>query len=319
MKRRLALPTLLLLATACAERPAPPDAAAVVAGPVRVLRVNPGQHGMAAIARWLRSPDGSALLVVEDWSSTENDPYYDGFMIASEAARRTVRVDSVWDAVPSPDWRRVAFGKGLTVMAGESDRLPDDSIAAVAARLGVPVEEARAAQFPASGMVAAAGFSRLGVVEVVSGAEHIFPILAGWRVRWSADGSRIFAGRGPAMSGDDAPASGWLTVDATNGSVVGTSDSASAEPAWTIGPTIDVSVTPDTGRVEIPLEGVTIVSAGGTIRLGAREIGPGYALAATARGCYIAALARDADAGEYDPKHRLVVYDTGCPAPASGR
>lgn len=320
MKRRRSLPALLLpLAIACGERPAPPDAAPIVPGPVRVLRVNPGQHGMAAIVRWLRSPDGRALLVVEDWSSTENDPYYDGFMVASEAAGRTVRVDSVWDAVPSPDWRRVAFGKGSMLVAGESERLPEDSLAAVAGRLGVPVEEARAAQFPASGMVAAAGFSRLGVVEVVSGAERIFPVLAGWRVRWSADGSRIFAGRGPAMSDDDAPASGWLTVDAANGSVVGTSDSASAEPAWTIGPTIDVSVTPDTGRVEIPLEGVTIVSAGGTIRLGEREIGPGYALAATARGCYIAALARDADAGEYDAKYRLVVYDTGCPAPGSGR
>jgi hypothetical protein len=64
--------------------------------------------------------------------------------------------------------------------------------------------------------------------------------------------------------------------------------------------------------VDIPVEGGTIEGAGGVIRLRGREIGEGYALAATRRGCYIAAQVRDPGAGEYDAKFRLVVYDTGC-------
>ena len=315
MPSRLAFPILLvLLASACGERRVPPAVAADSTGPVHVVRVNPGQHGMAAIARWLRSPDRRSLLVVEDWSSTENEPYYDGFVLASEATGSIVRVDSVWDAAPSPDWTRVAFGKGLTLMAGETDRLPEDSIAAAAVRLGVPVAEARAAQFPASGMVAAAGFSRLGIVDAATGAERILPVLAGWRVRWSADGAHLYAGRGPARSDDDDPPVSWLDVDPASGAVFGpaNADASAGEPAWIIGPTIDISVMPDTNRVEIPVEGGIIESAGAVIRLRGREIGPGFALTATARGCYIAALAHDATAGEYDPKHRLVIYDTGC-------
>ena len=312
---RIPLLMAVSLSLACGERAgqdARPDSAVAAPGPVTALRVNAGQHGMAAVVRWLRSPDGSALLVVEDWSSTENEPFYDGFLLASEATGSTVQVDSVWDVAPSPDWRRVAYGEAIRILVGESDRIPEDSIAAVAGRLGVSVDEARAAQFPASGMVAAAGYSRLSTADLATGATRTLPVLAGWRVRWSDDGSRILAGRGPALADDDAPATGWIAVDPATGAPAGGADSAAAAPAWITGPTLDVSVTPDTGRVELPVEGGRIESSGGTIRLGGREIGPGYALAATHRGCYVAALVRDAGAGEYDPKFRLVVYDTGC-------
>jgi hypothetical protein len=316
-------PALLsaLLVIACGERAEPPGRAerpdtaeAAAPGPVTAIRVNPGQHGMAAVVRWLRSPDGDALLVLEDWSSTENEPFYDGFLLASEAAGRTLQVDSVWDVAPSPDWSRVAYGEAIRIMVGESDVIPEDSIAAVAARLGVSASAARAAQFPASGMVAAAGYARLGTADLATGTARTLPVLAGWRVRWSDDGTHILAGRGPALADDDAPATGWIAVDPGTGPVRGSADSAAAAPAWVTGPTLDISVTPDTGRVEIPVEGGTIESAGGVIRLRGREIGEGYALAATRRGCYIAAQARDAGAGEYDAKFRLVVYDTGCRA-----
>jgi len=276
-------------------------------------------HGMTGTVRWLRSPDGTALLFVEDWNSTENEPFYDGFLLASETTGRIVQVDSVWDVAPSPDWSRVGFREAFRVMVGESDRIPDDTIAAVARRLGVSLEAARAAQFPASGMVAAAGFSRLGTADAATGTVRTLPVLAGWRVRWSDDGTRIHAGRGPVMADDDAPASGWLAVDPGTGEIVGPADSASAEPAWITGPTLDISVAPDTNRVEIPVEGGSVESVGGMIRLRGREIGGGYALAATGRGCYIAAQAFDSAAGEYDARYRLVVYDTGCrpepPAP----
>lgn len=281
--------------------------------PTRMVRVHPGQHGMAAIARWLRSPDGSAIIAVEDWSSTENEPFFDGFILASERTMRMVRVDSVWDAAPSPDWSRVAYGRATRILAGEVERLPEDSITAAARRFGVPVETARDAQFPASAMMGAAGFARLGVVDGATGQEQEFTLLAGWRVRWSPDGTRLYAGRGPTRSDDDAPPTGWLAVDPRTGTALGAADSAAAEPAWIIGPTLDISVLPDTSRVAIPVEGGIVEGLGGMIYLHGREIGQGFALAATRRGCFIVALAYDLDAGQYDPKHRLVMYDTGCP------
>jgi len=306
---------LVLLGVACNR-----DSSRTVGGigvdslrPTRMVRVHPGQHGMAAIARWLRSPDGMAIVAVEDWSSTENEPFFDGFILASERTMRMIRVDSVWDAAPSPDWSRVAYARATRILAGEAERLPEDSIVAVARRFGVSVETARAAQFPASGMMGAAGFARLGLVDAATGREREFALLAGWRVRWSPDGARLYAGRGPTRSDDDALPTGWIAVDPRTGAALGAADSGAAEPAWIIGPTLDVSVLPDTSRVTIPVEGGIVEGLGGMIYLRGREIGQGFALAATRRGCFIVALAYDLDAGEYDPKHRLVVYDTGCP------
>lgn len=312
----LSAPILAIILACGGGRPgASADAAADSVGPVAALRVNPGQHGMTGVVRWLRSPDGSSLLTVEDWSSTENEPFPDGFLLASESTGRMVRADSVWDVAPAPDWSRVAFGRATRMMAGESERVPEDSLVSAARQLGVTLEAARAAQFPASAMAAAAGFAQLGVADATASMPRILPVLAGWRVRWSGDGTRIFAGRGPALADDDAPATAWVTVDAATGSVIGAADSASAEPAWVTGPTLDISVVPDTGRVELVVEGGIVESAGGTIRLRGREIGAGFALTATRRGCYIAALLYDVEAGEHAPKHRVVVYDTGCPRP----
>lgn len=323
--RSVVIPLLLL--AACAEKPeraaASPDSAgdttgaSMAFGPVSVTPVNDGQHGMAAIPRWARSPDGRALLVVEDWSSVENEPYYDGFLLASEVTGTIVKVDSIWDVAPSPDWTRVAFGRAMIIVAGESDTLPERLLDSAARSLEVTTAEARRAQFPASGMVAAAGFARLGTAAVATGDERTLPLLAGWQVRWSADGTRIFAGRGPTRSSDDDPPSGWVAVDAASGAVIGPAEPAGATALeWTIGPTIDISVTPDTSRVELPIESGVIVSGGNMIRMRTgiqeRVIGPGIALATTLRGCYIAALAPDSTAGEYDPKYELVVYSAGC-------
>lgn len=315
--RALVLPIVVALG-AC-DRDAPRSSTDMPADslrPTRMVRVHPGQHGMAAIVRWLRSPDGSAIIAVEDWSSTENEPFFDGAVLASEHTMRMVRVDSVWDAAPSPDWNRLAYGRATRILAGEAERLPEDSIAAAARRFGVSVDAARAAQFPASGMMGAAGFARLGVVDAATGAKREFDVLAGWRVRWSQDGMRLYAGRGPTRSDDDAPPAGWLAVDPRSGTPLGSADPAAAEPPWIIGPTVDISVLPDTTRVAIPVEGGTVEGLGGMIYLRGREIGQGFVLAATRRGCFIVALAYDLDAGQYDPKHRLVVYDTGCPPPA---
>jgi hypothetical protein len=282
-------------------------------GLVSVIRVNEGQRGMIAMARWVLPSDGNAILVVEDWSSIENEPFFDGMLFASESTGLVVRIDSIWDAAPSPDWSQVAFGSATIIRGGEQDEVPADSFRAAAERLGVTVDAARDAGFPASGMAAMAGLAQLGLMDAATGSERLLPLLAGWRVMWSGDGRTIIAGRGPRRSDDDDPPSRWIAAEPATGAVVGPIEPDPAlAPAWTMGPTIDMSVDPDTGRVEITVEGGTVVSDSSRITLRGHPIGPGIALAATRRGCYIAALVPDSTAGEYDPKHRLMVYDTGC-------
>jgi hypothetical protein len=60
------------------------------------------------------------------------------------------------------------------------------------------------------------------------------------------------------------------------------------------------------------VDGGSVNRVEGMIVVRGREVGPGIPLAATAAGCYVAALAPDSTAGEYDPKWRLVVYGAGC-------
>lgn len=289
-----------------ATDPAPP-------GVISAIRVNEGQRGMIAMARWVLPSDANAMLVVEDWSSIENEPFFDGMLFASESTGLVVRIDSIWDAAPSPDWSQVAFGSATIIRGGEQDAVPADSFRTAAARLGVSVEAARDASFPASGMAAMAGLAQLGIMDAATGSERLLPLLAGWRVLWSSDGRTILAGRGPRRSDDDDPPTRWVAAEPATGAVAGPVEpDPSLAPAWTMGPTIDMSVDPDTGRVEIPVEGGAVVSDSSRITLRGHPIGPGIALAATRRGCYIAALVPDSAAGEYDPKHRLMVYDTGC-------
>jgi hypothetical protein len=268
---------------------------------------------MIAMARWLLPSDGNAMIVVEDWSSVENEPFFDGMLFASESTGLVVRIDSIWDAAPSPDWGQVAFGAATIIRGGEQDEVPADSFRAVAERLGVSVDEARDAGFPASGMAAMAGLAQLGIMDAATGAERRLPLLAGWRVLWSGDGQTLLAGRGPRRSDDDDPPSRWVAAEPATGAVVGPVEpDPTLAPPWVSGPTIDMSVDPDTGRVEIAVEGGAVVSDSSRITLRGHPVGPGIALAATRRGCYIAALVPDSTAGEYDPKHRLMVYDTGC-------
>ena len=319
---RTSTTTILLLLLAACQRERADGAAAgadtlvpdsAPPGLISVIRVNEGQRGMIAMAKWLLPSDGNAMIVVEDWSSIENEPFFDGMLFASESTGLVVRLDSIWDAAPSPDWSQVAFGAAMIIRGGEQDEVPADSFRAVAERLGVSVDEARDAGFPACGMAAMAGLAQLGIMDAATGTERRLPLLAGWRVLWSGDGQTLLAGRGPRRSDDDDPPSRWVAAEPATGAVVGPVEPDPAlAPAWVSGPTIDMSVDPDTGRVEIAVEGGAVVSDSSRITLRGHPIGPGIALAATRRGCYIAALVPDSTAGEYDPKHRLMVYDTGC-------
>ena len=281
-------------------------------GPVTVTAVG-AERAMAAVVRWARSPDGKALLVTEDWAGVENEPFADGFVLASEETMNVVQVANAWDAAPSPDWKRLAFGVAYRLRGGESETVPAAVWREAAGRIGVPADSVRAASFAASGMSTIAGVSQAGMIDLATNARRTWPVPFGWRVRWTEDGDRIQLGRGPARADDDDPASGWITLDPKSGAVSAADSSDMTTINWVQGPTVDISVTPDTtAEMVFSVDGGSVNRVEGMIVVRGREVGPGIPLAATAAGCYVAALAPDSTAGEYDPKWRLVVYGAGC-------
>ena len=289
------------------------DSAAPVAPRVTTLiRVNEQTQGMFAVARWALSQDRNAIIVMDDPAAVEAEPVPNAFFMASERPLRYVRRDSVWDAAPSPDWRRVAFGRGHLLRGQREDTLPSAQWDAFANTIGMPVTDVKQGSFPASGMGIAFGFARPGVVELETGADRIFPVAAGWRVRWTRDGSTLVAGRAPNSAQDFAQATQWVALDPREGTPRGEVPAAArlAEVPWIEGPTIDISVQMDTSRKAIPIEGGGVESRGGWIRVHGRLIGPGMALAATRGGRFIAALVPNPAAKEYEAKEYLAVYVT---------
>jgi hypothetical protein len=221
-------------------------------------------------------------------------------------------MDSVWDVSPSPDWTRVAFGRAHVTFARENvDALGDAAWRALADRAGLSEREARASAFAASAMALAVGLSRPGILELDSGERQLFPVAGGWRVRWSADGSRLAVSAGPRMVGDDAEPREWFALDPAAGASATKlpAPSALAEVAWVDGPTMDISIPQDLDtRVALPIEGGQVESSNGWVRVLGRIIGPGAALATTRSGRFVVALIPDPDAGEYDAKEMLAVY-----------
>ena len=316
---------LMALAIACggAEdgRPGDTAGAAAAAGTprsgapsVRMIEVNRGSSGMAASVRWAMSADRSAVLVMEDPSSIENEAFPNGFVLVRESVNGVdaVQVDSVWDAAPSPDWSAAAFGKAHRVSAGERDSLDTRQWDSLAAAVGMPVADVRRGAFPASGMAIIVGLAQPGIVRLPDGTTQVWPVAAGWRVAWSRDGERIAAGMAPAPRvDDDADAARWVAIDTANGMPRGElpADFQRFEPEWIDGPVIDISVPHDTmQRVSLEIAGGTVESMGNRITRNGIAIGPGIALATTQRGRAIVALAPDPQAREYEPKERLVVY-----------
>jgi hypothetical protein len=289
------------------------DSAAPVEPRVATLiRVNEQTQGMFAVARWALSPDRSAIIVMDDPAAVEAEPVPNAFFLASERPLRYVRRDSVWDAAPSPDWRRVGFGRAHFLRGEREDTLPTARWEAFATRIGMPIEDVRRGWFHASAMGVAYGFARPGVVELETGADRIFPVAAGWRVRWTRDGSRLVVGRAPNSAQDFAQATEWIALDPGDGTPRGEVPPGAqlAEVPWVEGPTIDVSVKLDTTRKAIPIEDGGVESRGGWIRARGRVIGPGMVLAATRSGRFIAALVPDPAAKEYAAKEYLAVYVT---------
>ena len=273
--------------------------------------VNRGSHGMAARTRWALSPNRGAILVMEDPASVEADAFPNAFFLGHEEGMRSVRMDSVWDASPSPDWRRVAFGRAYVLRGEREDTLRTEQWDALASRLRMPVDSVRRHAFLASGMATIFGFAQPGVIELGGGEPRLFQGAGGWRVRWSVDGSRLLAGLAPQRTQDDAPATRWVAFDPATGKPLGdvAPNARSADLRWSEGPTVDISIAPDTATLRtLPATNGTVESRGGWIRVGGRIIGPGVALATTRGGRYVVALVPNVDAKEYDHQEVLAVY-----------
>jgi hypothetical protein len=291
------------------------------------FEVNRTTRGMTSRVRWMLAPDSSALLVMDDPAAVENDAIPNGLLFATERTGRVFRMDSVWSAAPSPDWRRLAIGRGVVLAGGEAQTIPPEKWAAPAARLraiagaepALVAESLRAHSFPVSGMGVVEGAAATLVADVADAAPTT-PIelvaLDGWRVRWSCDGADILVGGRPARAQDDAPSRGERRVSSRGADT--TSAPAADAPHWIDGPTLDISV-PATlaaahslvarGRVIGQRAGRIVVRArGSTGPDSVRDVGPGVALAATRSGHFILAVAPRTDRRPHESPEHAVVY-----------
>jgi hypothetical protein len=300
---------------------------------VTVTPVNKGTHGMAERVLWVFSPDRKAVLVVADPGGVENEPVPNGFFFGDEARGFQAQMDSVWDVAPSPDWKWIGFGRAYTVVAGGGTGT--DLLTDVSRRTTIDTATLRAGSFPASGMSLGRAVAQAGVIHIPdnprgqaaadSAAPRLFPVARGWRVRWTADGSTLALGNNPARAVDNEPSQTWSSLDPTTGALHGTlpSNASLADVKFTMGPTLDRSV-PFNMTTAVPInvqrgqQTFTIQTNRGVITIqdppgpgstGAqRVVGAGVALAATAGGKYIIALAPKATPDPNGLPYEPVVY-----------
>ena len=283
---------------------------------VTVTPVNRGTHGMAERLLWAFSPDRKAVLVVADPHGVENEPVPNGFFFGDESRGFQAQMDSVWDVVPSPDWKMLGFGRAYAVVGGEGTGA--ELLTSVSRRTSIDTATLRASSFAASGMSMSRAVAQAGVIRVPddprqiaageSAAPKLFPVARGWRVRWTTDGTTLALGNSPARGSDDESSQTWAALDPTTGALHGSlpANAKLAELKMTEGPTLDRSLPIDMTQsppIEIRrgTQTFTILSSRGVITIadppavgstGAqRVVGAGIALAATADGRYIIALA----------------------------
>ena len=287
------------------------------AGPViTVTPVNRGTAGMAERVMWTFSPDRKAVLVVADPGGVENEPVPNGFFFGDEARGFQTQMDSVWDVAPSPDWKWIGFGRAYAVVRGEGTGT--DLLADVARRTSIDTATLRAGSFASSGMSMSRAIAQPGVIHIPddpraqsaadSSAPRLFPIARGWRVRWTTDGSSLALGNNPGRAEDNEPSQTWAALDPRTGQLHGSlpGNASLAEVKFTMGPSLDRSVPIDLTQappIQIQRDNKTymILTTRGVITIsdppssGAtgpqRIVGAGVALAATAGGRYIVALA----------------------------
>lgn len=283
---------------------------------VTVTPVNRGTHGMAERVFWTFSPDKKAVLVVADPGGVENEPVPNGFFFGDEARGFQVQMDSVWDVVPSPDWKWLGFGRAYGVVGGAGTGT--DLLTDVARRTSIDTATLRAGSFASSGMSMSRAIAQPGVIRIPddprqaaaadSAVPRLFPVARGWRVRWTTDGTTLALGNSPARATDSEPSQTWTALDPTTGALHGSlpANARLAELKFTAGPTLDRSLPIDMYQsppirfmrgtqpytIQTNRGVITITEPPGVGSTGAqRVVGAGIALAATAGGRYIIALA----------------------------
>jgi len=289
---------------------------------------------MAERVLWAFSPDRRSLLVVADPGGVENEPVANGFFFGDEARGFQTQMDSVWDVQPSPDWKWIGFGRAYTTVRG--DGTGTDLIADVARRTSIDTASLRAGSFASSGMAMSRAVAQPGVIHIPddprqlsagdSAAPRLFPIARGWRVRWTTDGTTLALGNNPARAEDNEPSQTWSALDPVTGALHGTlpANSKLAEVKFTQGPTLDRSLPIDmsksppiaiqrgnqTFNVQSERGVITLVetTAGSATKAAPRVVGAGMALAATAGGRYIIALAPRTKPDPNEPAAEPVVY-----------
>ncbi len=289
---------------------------------------------MAARIRWLLPADGHAIVAMEDPAGVEAEPVLNGVVFASEKTGGVLQVNGVWDVAPSPDWSRLAIGRGFVLRGGESDSIPDAEWTRLEAWLPEDVAAPSIAAlrrmlrphlFPASGMGYAWGIGLTQVIDLArfgSGRAPVVsgPIVAldGWRVRWTSAGDSVAAGAAPLRAEDRAAPARWMIVPASardyRGTPLSRTDSSGlVTPHWIEGPTIDISVPADArAPTVLTVAGARVESRDGIITRtlpGGRvtRVGPGLPLAATASGAFVLALV-PRGAAEGEPAVELVLY-----------
>jgi hypothetical protein len=329
-----------LAATACVEvsnKSSGTDTTISRATPaVSATSVNEGTYGMRSRVRWILSPDSSAILVMVDPVSIENDPLPNAFFFGSETRNFQTRMDNVWDVAPAPDWQSLAFSRAHILRAPGDDSIPATDWIALARATGMDTATLIQGSFPASGMTTMRAIAQPGIIRVPTdirapgaadaAVPKMFPIPRGWQVRWTTDGSTIALGNNPAKAEDNASSESWAALDPKTNAYHGTLPAGArlVVPRWTNGPVLESAVPVDMegGKPLVVAAGkrmFSIESQRGVIT--AREttpgvnpgatpftIGSGRALIATRGGRYILALAPRRNAVANEIPVEAVVY-----------
>ncbi|HXL86546.1 MAG TPA: hypothetical protein VN927_05020, partial [Gemmatimonadaceae bacterium] len=257
-----------------------------------------------------------------------------GFFFGDESRGFQTQMDSVWDVAPSPDWKWIGFGRAYSVVGAAGTGA--DLLADVSRRTSIDTATLRAGSFASSGTSMSRAVAQAGVIHIPenpranaaadSAAPKLFPIARGWRVRWTADGSTLALGNSPSRAVDSEPSQTWSALDPLTGALHGTlpANSKLADVKFTQGPTLDRSLPVDMSKSPpIPIQHgnqtfnvqsergvITLVETtpGSATKAAPRVVGAGLALAATAGGRYIVALAPRARPDPNEPAVEPVVY-----------
>jgi hypothetical protein len=331
-----------VVATACVEvsnksSAAGSDTTISRAAPVvSATSVNQGTYGMRSRVRWILSPDSSAILVMVDPVSIENDMLPNAFFFGSETRNFQTRMDNVWDVAPAPDWQSLAFSRAHIVRGEGEDSIPAAAWIALARTTGMDTATVIQGSFPASGMTTMRAIAQPGIIRVPAdirapgatdaAAPRFFPIARGWQVRWTTDGSTIALGNNPAKVQDGEKSESWAALDPKTNAFHGTLPAGArlAVPRWKDGPVLESGTSMDleggnpiavnSGKRSFSIESQRGVITARETTPGVSEgttpftIGSGRALVATRGGRYIVALAPRRSAVANEIPFEAVVY-----------